>query len=258
MLSEPQKKTVFRMAEEAGRALLELWPGNQKQDLQIQTKADGSLVSLADMRANDILLNGLRKQFPGFGVLSEETGFQPGAGNSRMFWIIDPLDGTKWFLNGEKEFYVLISLCFAGEIVFGLMYEPPTGRMYWAQKGKGAFVGDTKLQVSSNANLKANSVYLRDGNFPKFKEFERTDLAHTGPGIIALASGEIDALVYAMAKLGPWDVAPAAILISEAGGKVSNEKGEPLTFSHEAPFPIFAASNGLIHQEILKRIDLQQ
>src|SRR5437899_8799692 len=122
------------------------------EQLQVSVKGPGDFVSTADLRAERTLRAELLRARPGYGLLLEESGAEPGS-DPRHRWIVDPLDGTTNFLHGIPHFAISIALEREGEIVAGVVYEPIRDEMYWAEKGLGAYVNDRRLRVSARRHL---------------------------------------------------------------------------------------------------------
>src|SRR6476660_483054 len=122
------------------------------EHLQVSVKGPGEFVSTADLKAERTLKSELRKARPGYAMLCEESGAEPGS-DPRHRWIVDPLDGTTNFLHGIPHFAISIALERDGEIVAGVVYEPIRDEMYWAEKGVGAYLNDRRLRVSARRHL---------------------------------------------------------------------------------------------------------
>jgi myo-inositol-1(or 4)-monophosphatase len=206
------------------------------EQLQVSIKGPGEFVSTADLRAERIIKAELRKARPGYGMLFEESGAQPGS-DPQHRWIVDPLDGTTNFLHGIPHFAISIALERDGEIVAGVVYEPVRDEMYWAEKGIGAYVNDRRIRVSARRRL-ADSV-IGTGT-PFGARIERSPYVATltavmgaTAGIRRLGSAALDLAYVAAGRfdgfwefgLQPWDLAAGILLVREAGGYVSDLAG---------------------------------
>ncbi|MDP3017736.1 MAG: inositol monophosphatase family protein, partial [Deltaproteobacteria bacterium] len=177
-------------------------------------------------------------------------------------WIIDPLDGTINYYRGFPFFSVSIGLEEDGEVILGVVYIPVLDELFVAQKGEGAFLNGKRISVSQTDQLKRS--FLATG-FPYdvqerpeyylryFHQFIRQTFAIRRPGSAAIdlcyvAAGRFDG--FWELKLHPWDVAAGILLITEAGGKATGFKGQPLSIYAEETL----ASNGLIHEQMLQAI----
>jgi len=221
---------MTRAAEKAGKAILRDF--GEVEHLQVSRKGPSDFVSAADQKAERIVREELQKARPDFGFLLEETGEIKGKDTAHRF-IVDPLDGTTNFLHGLPHWAISIGLERDGEIIAAVVYEPVHDEMFWAEKGAGAFLNHTRLRVSSRRQL-ADSViatgipFRGHGNAPVFlQQLEALmgqvagirrwgaaslDLAYT-------AAGRFDG--FFEADLKPWDMAAGLLLVTEAGGFVS-------------------------------------
>ncbi|MFO0415988.1 MAG: inositol monophosphatase family protein [Pseudomonadota bacterium] len=233
---------------QAGRKLLELWPAaaSECSALGVRSKPDGSLVSRADMESNQILVELISRLFPDDAILSEES---PLIGASERVWIIDPLDGTKSFLNGLDDFSILVALCEDGAPRLGMMFFPARGLFVKAIRGGAATVNGELIKVSGASELLQGRVYIR--NF----ECKRPELASpmmdSGLALLKVANGELDGAIIRMSTHREWDIAaPMAVLLS-AGGAVSDETGAQIRLGKNGlECAYFIASNGRIHKQL--------
>ena len=221
-------------ALKTARALLRDF--GEVEQLQVSVKGPGDFVSAADLKAERLLKRELTRARPGWGLLCEESGAEPGS-DPRHRWIVDPLDGTTNFLHGIPHFSISIGLERDGEMIAGIVYEPVRDEMFWTEKGGGAFLNDHRLRVSARRQL-ADSV-IGTGLAPK--ERERA-AGHAGilaalgaatSGIRQSGSAALDLAYVAAGRydgfwqfaLSPWDIAAGMLLVREAGGYVSDLTG---------------------------------
>lgn len=244
--------TAIDIARESGALLVEMFKG----PLEISYKRPSDLVTEADRRSEALIVERLRERFPDHAVMSEEGGGQKI--DSDYLWYVDPLDGTTNFAHKFPVFCVTLGLSYRGEMIAGVVYDPIREELFTAEKGSGAFLNGQRLQVSKTAKL-AESL-LATG-FPPFDRnhdlnaqlFFRITLKSHGirrPGSAALdlcsvAAGRFDA--FWELKLNPWDKAAGSLMITEAGGRVSDLSGGPMLLEVSEIF----ASNGLIHDEMI-------
>jgi myo-inositol-1(or 4)-monophosphatase len=206
------------------------------EHLQVSVKGTGEFVSTADLKAERTLKAELKKARPGYAMLFEEGGAEPGS-DARHRWIVDPLDGTTNFLHGIPHFAISIALERDDEIVAGVVYEPIRDEMYWAEKGAGAYVNDRRLRVSARRQL-AEAV-IGTGIPYGDRADDRAYMA-TLAGVMAATSGvrrmgaaALDLAYVAAGRydgfwefgLSPWDIAAGILLVREAGGYVSDLTG---------------------------------
>jgi myo-inositol-1(or 4)-monophosphatase len=231
---------MTRAADKAARGLKRDF--GEVEQLQVSIKGPGEFVSNADLRAERVLRDELRKARPGFGLLMEESGATAGTDKSHR-WIVDPLDGTTNFLHGVPHFAISIGLEQDGEITAGVVYDPLKDEMFWAEKGIGAYLNDRRLRVSGRRQLDQALIgtglpYGERGEHGVFLAQLDAVMSVTAgvrrPGAAALdlayvAAGRFDG--FWEWGLSPWDVAAGLVLVREAGGYVStiDGSGSPLT-----------------------------
>jgi len=212
----------------------------RKKDIFVEEKSDLSPVTIADRNAEEILRAKIARDFPGHGVIGEEFGEENSA--AEWVWTIDPIDGTRSFIRGLPLFAVLIALLRNGEPVMGVISLPALGETAWAVKGKGAYCGKSRLNVSSCKNLSKALVAVAD--FYCFRKkncarlFNRLDkeaeIMRTYPdafGHLMAARGVVDVMVDPLAYV--WDYAPCKIMVEEAGGKFANFFGNRSSIREE-------------------------
>ncbi|RMD86217.1 MAG: inositol monophosphatase [Candidatus Dadabacteria bacterium] len=239
----------------AGDCLLEYWPrGKSSSPLKVMTKPDGSSVTEADLAADKMIREGLAKLFPNDGVLSEEIPVEKREVEKERFWIIDPLDGTTSFINGKEDFCILAARCASGVAEFGVMYFPATGEYVWAEKGRGAYLWNEPISVSNRDVLTEGSVYVRcvkEVDFDKKHLFPNSQL-NSGNAFFMLSRGALDGICMKYSEFGAHDFAGPSVIVKEAGGMFTDEKGqEPLFLPGVNTMEYIIASNGAIHSELL-------
>ena len=221
---------MTRAAEKAGKAILRDF--GEVEHLQVSRKGPADFVSAADQKAERIVREELQKARPDFGLLMEESGEIKGKDTSHRF-IIDPLDGTTNFLHGLPHWAVSIGLEREGEIIAGVIYEPVHDEMFWAEKGAGAFLNHQRLRVSNrrtmaDALIATGIPFKGHGNAKEFL-VQLEALMGQVSGIRRFGAASLD-LAYTAAgrydgffeaDLKPWDLAAGMLLVTEAGGFVS-------------------------------------
>lgn len=247
-----------KAAREAGEFLLK----NLDRPGEVGYKGEGhrNPFSRADKEAERIVLGILGRSFPGHGFLSEEAG--RAGGPSEHTWVIDPLDGTVNFIHGVRYFAVSIALLHGGDIVLGAVYNPAADEMFSGAEGRGAYLNGERIRVSSTARLDESLLaagFPYDRRSPAFDRSARrfACLAREGQaarrdGSTALAlcnvaCGRYDGFCVEQNEL--WDYAAGILLVSEAGGKVTDFDGRPYRVGSSPTETL--ASNGTLHQAIL-------
>lgn len=221
----------------------------------VTTKEDGTLVSAADHGSEERILRLLREHFPEDAILSEECGAMEGTSGYR--WILDPLDGTHNFLAGIPLFGVLLALERGGGVIASFCVFPMFDEVFIAEKGKGATLNGERIRVSSAVSLEG-SVFLADGNSnvdfrailgdiqPLHANGCRFRYLGEGPfGMTRVALGT--ALIATLRHGKMWDIAAPALLVEEAGGRVTDIKGKPWRLEPHA----LLATNGPVHAQAL-------
>jgi len=245
-----------QIAREAGNLLVQ-----RLGSAKITNKGDINLVTEADHASEKAILDVIKKEFPGHYILSEEAGeiIQ----DSSYKWIIDPIDGTVNFAHSIPLCCVSIAVEYNGEIVLASVYNPIMNELFFAEKGKGSTLNDKQIRVSKKQNV-ANAclvtgfpyTYLDMPNGP-LQIFEK--LIRKGIPVRRLGSAATDLCWVAAGrfdgfyehKLQAWDSAGGYLIVEEAGGKVTDFKGNKFS-----PYqPHILATNGDIHDEMLAVIN---
>jgi myo-inositol-1(or 4)-monophosphatase len=229
-LNSPKINIIYKACMKASKALIRDFGEIEK--LQVSSKGPGDFVTAADTRSEKIIVEELLKAHPDYGILSEEVGVI-NKSNKDQRWIIDPIDGTMNFLNGIPHFAISIGFEEKGEIVSGIIFDPIKDEMFFAEKGAGAFLNNSRIRVSNKKKIK-ESLLVTGG--PKFNSKKRdsifeeyikisniTDAPIRKFGSAALdianvACGRFDG--YWQWELNYWDIAAGLIILKEAGGYV--------------------------------------
>ncbi len=195
--------------------------------VQVEQKEDGSPVTVVDLRVEKELVDILSSERPKDAVISEEMGKK---GESNRCWILDPIDGTEIYLQGDKSWGTHIALAIDGEIVLGIITRPALKRRWWAAKGLGAHSSDENssissgdvLKVSETSELSESRISVWSGiASPVVKKLETIAqiVPPTYDDYIDVAAGRIDGVVFPDPSVAsPWDHAPAVCLVAEAEG----------------------------------------
>jgi len=206
---------MIKAAEKASRALIRDF--GEVEKLQVSIKGPTDFVSNADLKAEKIIIEELKKARPYYSIISEEDGSETNKDKNNT-WIIDPIDGTTNFLHGVPHFAISIALKSGDEIVSGLIYDPIKDEMFYAEKDSGAFFNNQRIRVSKKREL--NSCLFATGELSE----KETHLPLRKTGCAALdmayvAAGRYDG--YFQNNLHLWDIAAGIIILKEAGGIVN-------------------------------------
>jgi len=235
MLHSALINVMVKAARRAGRSLKRDF--GEVENLQVSLKGPANFVTLADKRAEEMLLEDLTKARPGYGFLGEEGGLREGQDKSHT-WIVDPLDGTTNFLHGIPQFAISIGLQREVTMIAGLIYNPANDDLFIAERGKGAFLNDQRLRVAGRRSLgdcviACGLPHMGRGDL----DLSRAELTAIQPKVAGLRRFGAAALDMAFVAAGrfdgfwernlqPWDMAAGQIMVREAGGIVSGLAGD--------------------------------
>ena len=211
-----------------------------KRDPENWTKNDVSPVSEADIAVDTFLRERLLSARPDYGWLSEETEDDPSRLSRKRVWIVDPIDGTRAFLDGKPEFTVCAGLAVDGEIVAAAIDNPAMQESFVAEKGAGALMNGEELKIGGGPALSEARILARRNVF-KLERWQG-DLPDTKRGYVGslayqvchVAAGRWDAAI-AVNRLHEWDIAAADLILTEAGGRVTDQTGAPIHYNCESP-----------------------
>jgi len=251
---------AIEIVQAGGKRLREMFDTG----VAVEHKGEVDLVTAADRAAEQIMVDLLRERFPDDDILAEEGDY--GRRSRERCWVLDPLDGTTNFAHGFPWFAVSLGLLRGKQLVAGVVYNPCYEELYRAEAGGGAYLNDRLLQVSTTTQL--DQALLATGfpydrkrstlnNYDHFVHFQQEAQACRRPGAASLdmacvAAGRFDG--YWEMKLKPWDTAAGALLVSEAGGRVSDFSGGEFNLFD----PQVVASNGHIHEPMMRVLALGQ
>lgn len=250
----PNLNTLLALAKGAG----EILRAGYSQAKDIRHKGTVDLVTQYDHLSEDYLVGEIHRQFPQDAIVTEESGLLDGNGSGR--WYIDPLDGTVNFAHGVPLFAVSIAYETAGEIQFGVVYEPLRDECFSAAAGRGAWLNGEPIQVSEAPDL-IHSLLVTgfpydlldtpNNNLENFVRFSRRSQAVRRLGSAALdlcyvACGRLDG--YWEIRLSAWDIAAGSLIVREAGGVMTDLAGDPSVM--KPPYSVLAA-NPTIHPLML-------
>lgn len=242
------------VVREVGTFLLERL-GNAQS---IEFKGRANLVTEMDRRSEDHLIRAIRAEHPDHAILSEEVGALPG-GPGQPEWILDPVDGTTNYVHGLPYFCVALALRDGPQLLAGLVYSPYADELYWAERGHGASMNGRPLHVSATTVL--DDALLTTGFPSDLSRAPDTNIEHflalmprtrairrlgsASLDLCNVAAGRLDG--FWQATLPVWDVAPGAIIVEEAGGRVTDFSGHAGVYEGS-----IAASNGQIHTALVE------
>lgn len=211
---------------------------NDVELLRVESKSPNDFVTEVDRAAEEAIIQVLRDAYPTHAILAEESGETGPEAETEYQWIIDPLDGTTNFIHGLPQYAVSIALAKAGVVEQAVVFDPNRNELFTASRGGGAFLNERRIRVSRRLKLQDSligtgfpyrSFALVDTYLAIFKELTQKTAGLRRPGAASLdlayvACGRYDG--FWEFGLSPWDMAAGALLISEAGGLVSDVRGE--------------------------------
>ncbi len=236
MINDPVLAVAVRAARRAGSVIVDA--ARDLKRLPAHAKEHANIVTAADNEAEDAIVATVRAAFPEHAVLGEESGHIDGARDGAGFkWIVDPLDGSANFARGYPYFAVSIALAHGTEITHAVVLDPVRDELYTAIRGKGAQLNGAPIRVSSCMGLDQAllGTVFPDRKNPHFQDYlpllgtvmgRAAGVRRAGSAALDLAyvaSGRLDG--FWVTTLKPWDVAPGALLIKEAGGRVGDFAG---------------------------------
>lgn len=247
-------EVASQAATQAGKILL----ANFNSKRQVKHKSKGNLVTDADILSEKSILEFLRKEYPDFNVLSEESN--SAATITGWAWIVDPLDGTNNYTFGIPFFCVNIALVRDEDILLGLTYDPVRNELFHAWKGRGAYLNDAPIRVSTESSLQSSLVGL-DLGYSHERGEEMLQIVNRLWGQVhclrAMGSSSLGLAYVACGRVGlyfhrylfPWDIASGILLVREAGGEVTDWQGKSASFRDTG----LVASNDKLRREFLEQ-----
>ena len=216
-------------ARNAGKILMKYFSASDKK---VQYKSLNNPVTIADHEADQYLSDFIGGEFPDDGWLSEETVDTKARLEKSRVWIVDPLDGTKEFIEGVPHFSISIALVKDGHPVIGIVYNPYTEEMFYAEKDKGAYLNGKNVKISMKEKLKDSSIVVSRSEYRKklWNEYEENFSLIEPIGSVAYKLGLVGANKYdifsTVAPKNEWDICAGDCIIKEAGGvfKTINDK----------------------------------
>jgi len=261
---ERELEITKTIAREAGRILMDIYSG----DHGVEWKGYDDPVTAADHAANKFIVAELRRQFPDDGILSEEaTDDQLRLSKSRV-WLVDPMDGTKQFIERIGEFAVMIGLAVNGQPELGVVFNPATNKMYYATTSLGAYLEEPlttkRLHVAAITDpAKMAAAMSRSHNSPKVDLIKQRlgitkeiQSGSVGLKVGLLAEGQAHLYVHLGAKTNQWDTCAPQAIIEAAGGVMTDRDGQPLQYNIAEIRNLngVVASNGVLHARAIEEI----
>jgi myo-inositol-1(or 4)-monophosphatase len=250
-------KIALNAVKKSGAMLAKEYGNFNRHDIRL--KSHHEIVTRFDLLSEEVIINELRRNFPAHGIVSEEKGEIKGYGG--LTWYIDPIDGTTNFAMHNPLWCVSLALAEAGELVLGIIYAPIMDELFVAVKNGGAELNGQKIKVSNIKEGKVLNTYCHGKKLAHIKkaiayyrkqklaEFDCRQLGSAALELAYVACGRVESFLAPGAN--DWDVAAGVVIVREAGGKVTDFANRPWQLGRGD----IAASNGLVHGQILKAVN---
>lgn len=258
-------RIAVELAREAGAAILDLYD----KPLEIDQKSDSDdfePVTQADRTANELIVKRLAREFPGDGILAEESVDTDHRLDKSRVWLVDPLDGTNGFIDGNGDFAVQIGLAQDGEPVLGVVYQPLTGALYSAIRGEGTWLerpesAAERISVSDHHEISTMRLAAsRSHRSPRMNRVvselgfsEEVRRGSVGIKIGLIVEQQCDVYIHLSPRTKQWDTCAPQIVLTEAGGRITDLFGKRLSYNVREVQNRngLVASNGASHKEII-------
>jgi myo-inositol-1(or 4)-monophosphatase len=232
---QKERAIVAETVRQAGAAMMQL----ASHGFETQIKADRSPVTSADLAVNRILHERLSREFPEYGWLSEETPDRPDRLQRKRVWVLDPIDGTAYFIKGIPQFAISIALSEDGQVVVGVVFNPATDQFFSAMRGNGASLNGVSIRTRHPAGARPTLLVsppsFRRGRFTALTaEAEIRPMGSIAYTLGLVAAGEADG-TFNVDRLSEWDIAAGVLLVEEAGGIVTDSTGAAIRFNRPDP-----------------------
>jgi len=219
---------MMSAARKAAKSILRDF--GELEKLQVSIKGQNDFVTMADIKAQEIIHYELSRARNDYGFLMEEGKIKNSIDDNEYTWIIDPIDGTLNFMNGVPYFAISIALNFKNKIIAGIVYDPIHNDFYWAEEGVGAYLNNQRLRVTNKKSIENSLIalgipFLGRGDHAKHIRIQQAVMKKVA-GLRRFGAASLDLAFVAAGRvdgfwefgLSPWDVAAGIILVREAGG----------------------------------------
>jgi 3'(2'), 5'-bisphosphate nucleotidase len=265
----PELEVALRLAREAGATILEYYDVPLHVERKVDAENFTEPVTEADRAANELIVSGLRREFPDDGILAEESTDTARRLGKRRVWMIDPLDGTNGFIARDGDFAVQIGLAVEGTGVLGVVYQPLPGVLYWATEDAGAWIerrGFTRERASVSETTELRQMRLaasRSHRSPRLDKVvralginEEVQRGSVGVKVGLIIERQCDLYVHLSPRTKQWDTCAPEVILREAGGRFTDLFGAPLRYN--APEVQnrngIVASNGAAHGRVIEKL----
>jgi 3'(2'), 5'-bisphosphate nucleotidase len=266
---ERELSAALRLAREAGAAILEYYDSPLHIERKIDADEHTEPVTQADRAANELIVNGLKREFPDDGILAEESVDTERRLTKRRVWMVDPLDGTNGFIARDGDFAVQIGLAVEGRSVLGVVYQPLPDVLYRAVEGAGAWIErqgfePERARVSDKDRVEGMRLAAsRTHRSPRMDVVvralgleEEVRRGSVGIKVGLIIEQQCDVYVHLSPRTKQWDTCAPEVILAEAGGRMTDLFGEPLGYNHADVQNRngLVASNGAAHTNIIEKL----
>jgi myo-inositol-1(or 4)-monophosphatase len=216
---------------EAGKIAIKL-----QKKINVKYKSKNQPVTNADIEINDYLYNFFQSETPNFGWLSEESVDDKSRFKNDYYWCLDPIDGTRSYISGKPEYTISLALMKNAFPILGIIFNPVTKEFFLAEKNKGAFCNQKKLNITTKKKIEncsfaiSNSEVHNLQTFDFLKNKKIREIGSIAYKVALVAKGEID-VALSLTKKSDWDLAAADLIISESGGFLSQTNGKKIIYN---------------------------
>ncbi len=232
-----------------------------KKKISVSYKSKNQPVTNADIEIDNFLRSFFKKKTPNFGWVSEETADDSSRLKSDYFWCLDPIDGTRSYINGKSEYTISLALIHANRPIIGYIYNPETNELFSATKNNGAYCNKKKIIVNENDNIVSSKYAISSSEIKrlmKYNFFNRQNVIEMGSiayKIALVAKGEIDVAV-SFTKKNDWDLAASDLILNEAGGNLKKINGDKILYnSEQMKIDSVIAANNKLTKELCKKFN---
>jgi 3'(2'), 5'-bisphosphate nucleotidase len=259
---------AVELARAAGAAILDLYAGPINVE-QKNYNDDIEPVTQADRTANELIVSGLKREFPNDGILAEESVDTKRRLEKSRVWMVDPLDGTNGFIDGNGDFAVQIGLAEDGQCVLGVVYQPLTGVLYRAVRGEGTWIErpqfpPERAHVSNKTDLsRMRLAASRSHRSPRMNKVverfgfgQEVQRGSVGIKIGLLIEQQCDVYIHLSSRTKQWDTCAPEVILTEAGGRMTDLFGYPLNYNvpDVQNRNGLVATNGAAHEQIIRNL----
>ncbi len=240
----------------AGKVMMEFY----NDTMSLSYKEDKTVVTIVDKKINSYLIEKIKQKYPKHSVNGEEESYN----NSKEYvWVCDPLDGTGMYVNHIPVFVFSLALVYNGNPIVGVVYNANENKMYSAIKGQGAYCNDIKISVNNknfgdlgyrtNVEIFNNDIIDDVSLIKELKSNSKiSSIGSVARSCMAIATGDFSCDIFPGTNHGNCDIAASSLIVTEAGGRVTNLYGQDQRYDEDIKGAII--SNGISHNEVLEKV----